>query len=105
MCLGHVEQIIEVGEITIHGINPFDDDELALVFAPGQRRLERSGIVMFETVEPAAGEDRAISETEMRPIIENRDVAFAQQPGECSERTAEATVEKHRIFAAEKLRH
>ena len=105
MCLGHVEQILQVGEIPVHGINPFDHDELALVFAPSQGRLEGSGIVVFETVEPAAREDRAVAEAEMRPVVENRDVAFAQQPGESSERATEAAVEKHRVFPAEKLRH
>ena len=40
----------------------------------------------------------------MRAVIENRDVAFPQQPGDGAERAAESAVEKHRIFAPEKLR-
>ena len=40
----------------------------------------------------------------MGPIIEHRDISFPEQAGNGSERAAEAAVEEHRVFAAEKLR-
>ena len=59
---------------------------------------------MFEAVNPAAREHCAITQAEVRAIIENRHVAFAQQSGNRAERTAEAAIEKHRIFAPQKSR-
>ena len=59
---------------------------------------------MLELLRAASRQNRAITKTQMRAIIQNCDVAFAQQPGNRPQCTAEAAVEKHRVLAVEKFR-
>src|SRR2546427_135111 len=49
-------------------------------------------------------QDRSIAKTEMRTVIQNRNVALAQQPGDGAESAAKTAVEKHCILAAKKFR-
>jgi hypothetical protein len=53
---------------------------------------------------PAPGQHSAIAKAKMRAIIENGDIALAKQPGDCTQRAAKSTVEKHRVLAVEKFR-
>ena len=59
---------------------------------------------MLEFLRPAAGKGRAIAQAEMRTIVEDRDVRFAEQARDRAERAAETAVEKHGVFAPEILR-
>ena len=59
---------------------------------------------MLELFRSTARQNRTIAQTQMRAIIENSDIAFAQQPGNRAQRTAKSAVEKHRILAIEIFR-
>ena len=97
-------QLLETPEIAIHRVNAFDHDELTFPFCRPNDAVQRSGIVMLEFLRPAAGERRAVAQTEMRAVVEHRHVGFPQQSGDRPERAAESAVEKHGVFAAEELR-
>ena len=75
--LGHVEQTVQAGKISIHGINAFDDYELPFSFSPAERSVERSRIVVLETIYPRARENRAVAQTQVRSIVENRNISLA----------------------------
>ena len=59
---------------------------------------------MLEFSRATPRQDRSIAKTEMRTVIQNRNVAFAQQPGDGAESAAKTAVEKHCILAAKKFR-
>src|SRR5262245_42023684 len=59
---------------------------------------------MLELFRATPRQYRAITKTQMRSIIQNGDVAFAQQAGNRAQRAAKSAVEKHRVLAVEKLR-
>ena len=40
MRFSHVEQNLQIREITVHRINPLDDDELAFAWSPAQRFIQ-----------------------------------------------------------------
>ena len=58
---------------------------------------------MLELFRPATRKDCAVPQTQMRTIVENRDVGFAQQAGDGPECTAKTAVKKHRVFATQKF--
>src|SRR5256885_17107752 len=58
---------------------------------------------MFKFFGATTGKHSAIAKAQVRSIIENGDVALAKQTGNCAERSAKAAVEKHCVFAVEKL--
>ena len=101
----HIHQRAQIAEIAIHRINSFDDDEVAFPFVAGQSGVERLRIVMLEALGARAGQHRAIAQAQMRAVIHDRHIAFAQQPGDRPERSAETAVEKHRVFVTEEFRH
>ena len=53
--LSNIEQAAKLGEIAVHRVNSFHNHQLAASFAPTERGIERSGIVMLEPIHPAAG--------------------------------------------------
>ena len=59
---------------------------------------------MLEFLAPAARQSRAIAQTQVRAVVENGHVGFAEQSGNRAERATETAVEKHGIFAAQKFR-
>src|SRR3954471_11896306 len=61
-------------------------------------------VVVLALLAPATGQSRAITKAEVRTIIKNGHVGFTEQPGDGAEGAAEAAVEEHGIFAAEKIR-
>src|SRR4051794_12206984 len=61
-------------------------------------------VVMLELLAPATRQSRAITKAEVRTIIKNGHVGFTEQPGDGAEGAAEAAIEEHGIFAAEKIR-
>src|SRR3954471_18166729 len=61
-------------------------------------------VVVLALLAPATGQSRAITKAEVRTIIKNGHVRFTEQPGDGAEGAAEAAVEEHGIFAAEKIR-
>ena len=68
--------------------------------APCRARLDRYARIS----RAAPGQNRAITKTKVRAIVQNRHVAFAKQPGDRAQRAAKSTVEKHRVLASEKFR-
>ena len=103
MRFGHGEQFLELREIALHRVDAFDDDERPLPFPPLQRRLERVRIVVLESIEAGTRQHRAVAQAQVRTIVHDRDIRFAQQTGDHSERAAEAAVEQHRVVAPEKI--
>ena len=59
---------------------------------------------MLEFFGATSRKHRAVAKTQMRSIVENGDIAFAQQTGDRAERAAKSAVEKHGVFALEKFR-
>ena len=74
-------------------------------FVTGQGGVERLGIVVLEALGPGAREHGTVTQTEVRTIVHHSHVALAQEPGDCSQRSAETAVEEHRILVTEELRH
>src|SRR5882672_4570869 len=60
---------------------------------------------MLEFVCATSGKRRAVAQTQMRAIIQDRYVVFAQQTGDGSERAAKSAVKKHGVFASEEFCH
>src|SRR5436853_4246619 len=60
---------------------------------------------MLEFVRPTSGRRCTVAQTQMRAIIQDRYVVFAQQTGDGSERTSKSAVKKHGVFAPEKFCH
>src|SRR5205823_13565698 len=58
---------------------------------------------VLEFVRPTSRKRRAVAQTQMRAIIQDRYVVLAQQTGDGSERTAKSAVKKHGVFAPDKL--
>ena len=100
-----IEQRRQVPEIAIHGINSFHHHELAASLFARQRLIERCRVVMLEFVRATSRKRRAVAQTQMRAIIQDRYVVFAQQTGDGSERAAKSAVKKHGVFAPEKFCH
>src|SRR5947209_6159687 len=105
MRISHVHERVELTEVTIHRINAFDDDELALPLLTREGRIKRFRIVMLEPFCPGPREDRAVTKAQVRTIIHDRDVALPQQGGNRPESAAETAIEKHRVLVAQKLGH
>src|SRR6266496_1270856 len=59
---------------------------------------------MFELFGATPGKDSAVTQAQVRSVIENRDIALAKHPRNRAQGAAESAVEKHRIIATEKLR-
>ena len=103
--LRDIKQRRQVPEIAIHGINSFHHHELAASLFARQRLIERCRVVVLEFVRATSRKRRAVAQTQMRAIIQNRYVVFAQQTGDGSQRAAKSAVKKHGVFATEKFRH
>src|SRR5437660_1126894 len=101
--IGHFNQLFQIAEVAIHRVNPFHDHKAPSSILSTQRRVERFRVVMLKFFRATTRKHRAVPQTQMRTIIENGDVGFAQQTGNSAERTAEAAVKKHGILAAEKF--
>ena len=69
-----------------------------------ERVIERFRIVVLEPINAAPREDGSVAQTQVRSTVHDRNICLAQQSGDCPQRAAEAAVEKHRIFAAKKIR-
>ena len=98
-----IEQRRQVPEIAVHGINSFHHHELAASLFARQRLIERCRVVMLEFVRATSRKRRAVAQTQMRSIIQDRYVVFAQQTGDGSERASKSAVKKHRVFAAREI--
>ena len=59
---------------------------------------------MFEFLCPTSRQYRTITKTEMGSVVQDRDIALAQQTRNCAKRAAKSAVEQHRILAVEKFR-
>ena len=59
---------------------------------------------MLEFLRATPRQNRAVTKTQMRAVVQNRDVAFAQQAGNRAQRAAKSAVEKHGVLAVEKFR-
>src|SRR5438552_3641224 len=99
-----VDQLLQVAEIAVHRINPFHDDEVTPALFPAQCFVERHRIVMLKLICAATRKNSSVAKTQVRAVVENRDIRFAKQSGNRAERAAKSAVEKHRVFAAEKFR-
>ena len=60
---------------------------------------------MLEFLRAASGKDCAIAKTEVRAIVQDGHVGFAEQARNRAQRAAKSAVEKHRILASEEFRH
>jgi len=101
--LCNIEQRRQVPEIAIHGINSFHHHELAVTLFARERLIERCRIVVLEFVRATSRKRRAVAQTQMRAIIQDRYIVLAQQTGDGSKRTAKSAVKKHGVFAPDKL--
>jgi hypothetical protein len=68
-----------------------------------QSGVERCRVVVLKLFGPTTRKHRAIAQTQVRSIIENRNVSLAEQTGNCAECSTKTTVEEHRVFAAKKF--
>src|SRR5438477_12989100 len=59
---------------------------------------------MLEFLRATSRQNRAITKTQVGSIVENGDIAFAQQTRDRAQRAAKSAVEKHRVLAIEKFR-
>ena len=59
---------------------------------------------MLEFFRATPRQNRAVTKTQVGSVVENRDVAFAQQAGDRAQRAAKSAVEKHGVLAVEKFR-
>ena len=59
---------------------------------------------MLEFLRATPRQYRAVTKTQMGSIVENGNIAFAQQPRDRAQRAAKSAVEKHRVLAVEKFR-
>src|SRR5512133_3981935 len=60
---------------------------------------------MLEFVCATSRKRRAVAQTQMRSIIQDRYVVFAQQTRDGSERASKTAVKKHSVFAPENFCH
>src|SRR5437867_3014393 len=58
---------------------------------------------MLEFFGATTRQHRTVAQTQVRSIIENRDIAFAEQTRDSAKCAAESAIEKHRVFAIEKF--
>src|ERR1700694_3492072 len=58
---------------------------------------------MFKLFSPTTGQHSAIAQAQVRPIIEDGDVALAEKTRNSAECSAKAAIEENRVFAAEKF--
>src|SRR5438105_13521490 len=100
-----VNQLPQITEIAVHGINAFHDNELPPAFLASERRVQGNRIVVLEFLCAASGKHCPIAKTEVRAVVQNRHVRFTKQPGTRTECTTKSAVEKHRILEAEKIRN
>src|SRR2546430_16327433 len=105
MRVRHIEHLLKISKIAIHRIDAFDYHELAPALLTAQCHVERGCVVMLEFLGATSRQNRTITKTQMRAIVENGDIAFAQQPRDRAQRAAKSAVEKHRVLAIEKFRH
>src|SRR5881275_2452558 len=103
MRLCDVNQLPQITEIAVHGINAFHDNELPPAFLGSERRVQGDRIVVLEFLCAAPGKHCPIAKTEVRTVVQNSHIGFTKQTGNCTERTAKSAVEKHRILAAEEF--
>ena len=104
MRVRHIKHLLKISKIAIHRINAFDYHQLAPALLTAQCHVERGGIVMLEFFRATPRQNRAVTKTQMGAIVENGDIAFAQQSGNRAERAAKSAVEKHGVLAVEKFR-
>src|SRR5436190_5505850 len=100
----HITQLYKMSKIAVHRINTFDDHQLAPSLLTAQRNVERGRIVMLEFLRATPRQNRTVTKTQMRAVVQNRDVALPQQAGNRTQRAAKSAVEKHGVLAVEKLR-
>src|SRR5437868_6852967 len=98
-----VSQLHQFSKVAVHRINSFHDYKLAASAFAGQSGIERGRIVVLKLFGPTTRKHGAVAQTEMRPIIENGDVAFAKKAGNCAESAAESAIKKHCVFAPQKF--
>src|SRR5437763_15307135 len=60
---------------------------------------------MFELFRAATRKDCAVTQAQVRPVVENCYVSFAKQSGNRAKGAAESTIKNHRVFTLKKLRH
>src|SRR4029077_14747434 len=60
---------------------------------------------MFELFRAATSKDCAVTQTEVRPVVENCYVSLTKQSGNRAKGAAESTIKNHRIFTLQKLRY
>src|SRR3954463_5331735 len=66
-------KLLECSKITVHRVNSLDDHELSLPGFALERRLERIRIVMLEFLHATTRKSRAVSQAQMRTVIQNGD--------------------------------
>src|SRR5262249_23715643 len=92
-------EFFQISKVAVHRIDTLDDDKLTFSALALERGLERTRIVVLEFFGPATRQNRAVAQAKMRPIVQDRDIGFAQETGDGSECAAEATIEQHRVLA------
>src|SRR5436309_2976105 len=105
MRLCHIEHLLKISEIAVHRINALDYHQLTPALLTAQCHVERGGIVMLEFLRATPRQNRAITKTQVGSIVENGDIAFAQQTRDRAQRASKSAVEKHGVLAVEKFRN
>ena len=103
MRLGDAGQISQFPEIAIHRIDSLYNDKLSASALVTQSGVERCRVVVFKLLGPTTRKHSAIAQAQVRSIIEDGNVALAEQTGNSAECSAKSAVEEHCVFATEKF--
>ena len=76
-----LDELRQVGEVAVHAVDAFDDDQHAAILAAdfGQQLVERLPVVVRERPAASAGEDRALNDAVVRQRVVSDQVARAEQ--------------------------
>ena len=76
------DELRQIGEVAVHAVDAFDDDQHAAIFAARisvEQLVERLPIVVRERPAAGAGEDRALDDAVVRQRVVQDQVAGAEQ--------------------------
>ncbi len=97
-----VDEARQLGEIAVHAVNAFDDDQHALELAPllGQHRIERGPVVVREGQTPRARELNALQRAVVDQLVVHDQVPRSEQIADGGDIGGVAADEHHGIVHA-----
>src|SRR5215216_2886400 len=70
------QQVSQISEIAVHGVNALNDHKLTSAFLTAQSGVKRRGIIVLEFLCPTSGQHSTVAKTQMRAVVQDRDVTF-----------------------------